>query len=305
MTAAGGVGRKPVAERGDRPIRDFARRYAQSASAMVGLVVFLAILALAFGSSWIAPQNPYDLRQVDLMDNLLEPGSTSFSGMTYWLGTDRQGRDMLSAILYGLRISLIVGGLSGILALIVGTVVGLVAAYVGGRADAVIMRVVDLQLSMPAILVALILLVVLGTGVEKIIFALVVVQWAYFARTVRGVALAENSREYMDAARVLRLGHMRILFGHLLPNCMPTLIVIATVQVASSISLEATLSFLGLGLPPTQPSLGLLIANGFAFMMSGKYWISVFPGIALLVTIVSINMIGDRLRDILNPRLQR
>jgi peptide/nickel transport system permease protein len=250
---------------------------------MIGLVVFVAILVLAFGSSWIAPQNPYDLRQVDLLDNLLEPGSTSFSGMTYWLGTDRQGRDMLSAILYGLRISLIVGG----------------------RTDAAIMRVVDLQLSIPAILVALILLVVLGTGVEKIIFALVVVQWAYFARTVRGVALAENSREYMDAARVLRLGHARILFGHLLPNCMPTLIVIATVQVASSISLEATLSFLGLGLPPTQPSLGLLIANGFAFMMSGKYWISVFPGIALLVTIVSINMIGDRLRDILNPRLQR
>ena len=305
MTAAGGVGRKPAADGADRPLRTFARRYAQSASAMIGLVVFVAILVLAFGSSWIAPQNPYDLRQVDLLDNLLEPGSTSFSGMTYWLGTDRQGRDMLSAILYGLRISLIVGGLSGILALIVGTVVGLVAAYVGGRIDAAIMRVVDLQLSIPAILVALILLVVLGTGVEKIIFALVVVQWAYFARTVRGVALAENSREYMDAARVLRLGHARILFGHLLPNCMPTLIVIATVQVASSISLEATLSFLGLGLPPTQPSLGLLIANGFAFMMSGKYWISVFPGIALLVTIVSINMIGDRLRDILNPRLQR
>jgi peptide/nickel transport system permease protein len=311
MTAAAEHGAAPApvpsprAAREERPLRDFAREYARGVGGMVGLAVLLTVLALAALAPVISPQDPYDLMQVDLLDNLLAPGETSFSGMTYWLGTDRQGRDMLSAILYGLRTSLVVGVLSGALALMFGTVVGLAAAYLGGKADALIMRIVDLQLSLPSILVALILMVVLGDGVDKIIFALVVVQWAYFARTVRGVALVENSREYMDAARCLKLGHARIVFGHLLPNCTPTLIVIGTVQVASAISLEATLSFLGLGLPPTEPSLGLLISNGFAFMMSGNYWISVFPGVALLVTIVSINMVGDRLRDVLNPRLER
>lgn len=277
--------------------------YARSWIAVGAALVFASIVAAALAAPWIAPQNPYDLTQVDLLDNLLPPGSESFSGITYLLGTDGQGRDILSAILYGLRISLLVGLASGVIALVVGSTVGLVAAYAGGAVDAAIMRVVDLQLSFPTILVALILLVILGRGVDKIIFALVVVQWAYFARTVRGVALVENAREYIEAARGLELGHLRILFLHLLPNCLPTLLVVATVQVASAIALEATLSFLGLGLPPTQPSLGLLIANGFDYMQSGRYWISVLPGLVLLVTIVSLNVVGDRLRDVLNPRL--
>ena len=167
------------------------------------------------------------------------------------------------------------------------------------------MRIVDLQLSFPTILIALILLAILGRGIDKTIIALIVVQWAYYARTVRGSALVERQREYIEAAECLVLGHRRIVFRHLLPNCMPPMIVIGTVQVAHAISLEATLSFLGLGLPPTEPSLGLLISNGFDYLLSGRYWISFYPGIALLITIGSINLVGDKLRDVLNPRMQR
>jgi peptide/nickel transport system permease protein len=223
----------------------------------------------------------------------------------FWLGSDDQGRDMLSGIFYGLRISLGVGIASTAIALLIGTTLGLIAAYVGGRVETLIMRVVDIQLSFPAILVALILLAVLGHGTGKIVTALVTVQWAYYARTVRGTALVERRKEYIEAARCLALGDARIVFRHLLPNCLPPLIVVATVQVAHAISLEATLSFLGIGLPITEPSLGLLIAHGYEYLLSGKYWISFFPGLALLATIVSINLVGDQLRDILNPRLQR
>ena len=286
-------------------LRAFMRAYMRSTAAAIALAVFAVIVLAGLLAPWIAPQDPYDLRQVDLLDNLLPPGSESFSGMTYYLGTDGQGRDMLSAMLYGIRISLLVGLSSGLIALLIGATAGLFSTYRGGWVDSLIMRIVDLQLSFPTILIALILLVVLGRGVDKIIIALVVVQWAYFARTVRGVALVENAREYIDAARGLKLGHMRLLFGHLLPNCLPTVLVVATVQMASAISLEATLSFLGLGLPPTRPSLGLLISNGFDYLQSGRYWISVLPGLLLLVTIVSVNMIGDRLRELLNPRLAR
>ena len=195
--------------------------------------------------------------------------------------------------------------MAGGIALTIGGVLGLVAAYFGGLVDTVIMRLVDFKLGFPSILIAMILLAVLGKGVDKIIISLVVVQWAYYTRTVRASALVERNREYMEAAHCLALGHFSVVFRHLLPNCLPPLIVVGTVQIASAIALEATLSFLGLGLPTTEPSLGLLIANGFNYMLSGKYWISVFPGIALLITILSINLIGDQLRDVLNPRLQR
>ena len=223
--------------------------------------------------------------------------------MTYWLGTDAQGRDMLSAIFYGLRISLAVAVTSVVIALSLGTFLGLYAAYFGGRFDAIVMRIVDLQLSFPTILVALILLAVLGKGVGNVMLALIIVQWAFYARTARGVGLAERRKEYMEAGRCLALSTPRMVFIHLLPNCMPSLIVVATLQVAGAISLEATLSFLGLGLPVTEPSLGLLIANGFEYLLSGYPWISVIPGIALLIAVVSINLVGDELRDILNPRL--
>jgi peptide/nickel transport system permease protein len=221
------------------------------------------------------------------------------------LGTDGQGRDMLSAIFYGLRVSLYVGAASGVIALAIGTLLGVLAAYTGGRLEQFMMRIVDIQLGFPAILVALILLAVLGKGVDKIIIALVAVQWAYYARTARSAALVERNKEYMEAARALGLPSWRIVLRHLLPNALPPLIVVGTVQVAHAIALEATLSFLGLGLPTTEPSLGLLIANGYEYLLSGKYWISVYPGIALLLTILSINLVGDQLRDVLNPRLSR
>jgi peptide/nickel transport system permease protein len=215
------------------------------------------------------------------------------------------GRDLYSGILYGLRISLLVGAVAGVLAATFGVSMGLLAAYTGGKMDAFIMRVVDLQLSLPAILIALILVAALGKGVDKIIIALVVVQWAYYARTVRGSALVERRKEYVEAAQSLGLSHARVVFRHILPNCMAPVIVIFTVQTASAIGLEATLSFLGVGLPQTEPSLGVLISNGFQYMLSGRYWISFFPGVALLVTIVAINLVGDRIRDVLNPRLER
>jgi len=264
---------------------------------ILGIAVLFAVLA-----PWISPQNPYDLSQLDIMDGRLKPGAASLSGMIYWLGTDDQGRDLFSAILYGTRTSLLVGVLSALIALTLGASLGLVSAYVGGKTDALIMRIVDIQLSFPPILIALILLAVLGQGVDKIILALVVTQWAYYARTVRGSALLERRRSNVDAAPSMALSNPRILFRHILPNCLPPLIVVATMRIAYAIMLEATLSFLGIGLPVTEPSLGLLIANGFDYLMSGDYWISVFPGITLLVLIVAINLVGDALRDILNPR---
>lgn len=290
----------------ERPSRLGAvlRTFLADPMAAVAVAVFATMVAAALAAPWIAPQNPYDLATVSILDSLMAPGEESFDGMTYWLGSDGQGRDMLSAMLYGLRISLLVGLASGVIALALGTLVGLIAAFRRGWVDSFLMRVVDLQLSLPTILVALILLVILGRGVDKIIIALVVVQWAYFARTVRGVALVENARDYVEAARGLRLPALRILFRHILPNCLPTLLVVATIQMAQAISLEATLSFLGIGLPPTRPSLGLLIANGFNYLQSGRWWISVLPGVVLLVLIVSVNVIGDRLRDVLNPHLR-
>jgi len=293
----------PVTAIAQAPLRELTASFARDRVAIGALIALALILVAAVGAPLIAPQNPYDLAQLDILDSKLAPGARGGTGFTFWLGTDEQGRDMLSAILYGLRISLGVGTLSTIVALSIGMAVGLVSAYAGGWLDALIMRLVDLQLSFPSILIALILLAVVGQGVDKIVIALIAVQWAYYARTVRGTALAEKRKEYVDAARVMAFSPKRIIFRHILPNVLPPLVVVATVQVAHAIALEATLSFLGLGMPITSPSLGLLIANGFAHLLSGRYWISFFPGVALLVTIVAINLVGDRLRDVLNPRL--
>jgi peptide/nickel transport system permease protein len=290
---------------GESPLRHLAADFLANPVAVFGVVLLAIIVLLAVFAPLVSPQDPYDLGQLDITDARLPPGSPSTDGGTFWLGTDDQGRDMLSAIFYGLRISLMVGAISTVLALLIGLTLGLVAAYFGGRLETLLMRIVDIQLSFPAILIALILIAVLGQGTGKVIAALVTIQWAYYARTVRGAALVERRKEYVEAARCLALPPLRIVFRHLLPNCLPPLIVVATVQVAAAIALEATLSFLGLGLPITEPSLGLLIANGYQYLLSGKYWISFFPGIALLLTIVSINLVADQLRDILNPRLQR
>lgn len=295
----------PHQDKVETPFRRFVSEFCESRIALGGLVVITIIALVAIFASLIAPQDPYDLAQLDIMDGRMEPGTVGGAGFTYWLGTDDQGRDMMSGIMYGLRISLTVGGGSALIACLVGATLGLMAAYIGGRTDTVIMRLVDLQLSFPSILVALMILAFLGKGVMNVVIALVIVEWAYYARTVRGTALVERRREYIEAAQCLALPTHRILFRHLLPNCLPPLIVVATMQVARAIALEATLSFLGLGVPITEPSLGLLIANGYEYMLSGKYWISFYPGIALLITIVSINLVGDQLRDVLNPRLKK
>ena len=289
---------------GIHPFRQFISDFAQKKLAVAGLIVFVALILAAIFAPWITPQNPYDLTEIDFLDGRLAPGSVG-ANLTYWLGTDDQGRDLLSGIFYGLRTSLSVGAASTLIALLIGGALGLFAAYFGGKVDTIIMRIADLQLSFPGILIALILVSALGQGIDKIIIALVAVQWAYYARTIRGTALVERRKEYIEAATCLAISHRRIVFRHLMPNCTPPLIVVGTVQVAHAISLEATLSFLGIGVPITEPSLGLLIKNGFDYMLSGDYWVSFYPGIALLITIVSINLVGDQLRDVLNPRLQK
>ena len=269
---------------------------------LISILLLIFIASCAIFAPLIAPTNPYDLSVVSIMDSRLAPGEQMFNGTVAWLGTDGAGRDVLSAIIYGLRTSLIVAISSALIALIVGLVVGLIAAYFGGQFDAFLMRIVDIQLSFPAILVALVLLALLGKGIDKVIIALAIVQWAIYARTVRAAAIVERRKEYIEAATCLGLSNLRIIWRHLLPNSISPLIVLATLQTAHSISIEATLSFLGVGVPITQPSLGSLISNGFDFILSGAYWITFFPGVMLLATVAAINIFGDQLRGILNPR---
>ena len=291
-----------IAETG---FRRLVSDFAESKMAVSAMFVLCSIITISLFAPWFSQQNPYDLAQITILDARLPPGSEGISGNTYWLGSDDMGRDLLSAIFYGLRISMNVGVISGFLALALGVSVGILGAQIGGKVDALIMRTVDLFLAFPSFLIALILLAVFGRGVEKVIIALVMSTWASFARIARGTAVVEREKEYINAARCLALPRRRIVFYHLLPNCLPPLIVVGTVNVAFSILLEANLSFLGVGLPITEPSLGLLIANGYEYILSGQYWISFFPGIALLITIASINLVADQMRDVLNPRLQR
>jgi peptide/nickel transport system permease protein len=289
----------------DHPLARIWDEFRENRVAVAALVVVTAIALIALLAPLIAPQNPYDLAKLVLMDARRPPGYVGSNGYMHILGTDAQGRDLFSAILYGLRISIEIGVLAGMVALILGALLGTSAAYFGGRIEAFIMRIVDLQLSFPAILLALMLSALLGKGMTQLVAALVTAQYAYFARTAHGAASVERSKDYVEAALSTPLPAYIVVFRHILPNCLPPLIVVATVQIANSISLEATLSFLGLGLPPTEPSLGMLIANGFQYMMSGRYWISIYPGIALIVLIVAINLVGDQVRDQLNPRLKR
>ena len=284
-------------------ISDFWTDFSANKIALISLLIFFAIVFVAVFAPIVSPTNPYELSSVDIMDSRLPPGSTNYSGQIFLLGTDGAGRDMLSSIFYGLRVSLGVGALSGVIALTIGSFFGVSAAFFRGKYETIVMRIVDIQLSFPSILVALIIIAAFGKGIEKTMIALILVQWAYYARTARASALVEMNKEYIDAARCLAFGNTRIMFKHILPNCLAPLIVVGTLQTAHAISLEATLSFLGLGLPVTEPSLGLLIGNGFEYMYSGDFWISIFPGVALLITVGSINLVGDHLRDMFNPRL--
>ena len=284
------------------PWRLLLRRYMASKVGTTALVLLIVLVLLAAAAPWISPQNPYDLGAVSVLDSELPPGSVSSDGSVHFmLGSDAAGRDVLSAIFYGLRVSIGVGLASALIALAVGTSLGLLAAHFGGRLDALLMRIVDLQLSFPTILVALTLLATLGQGADKTLLALVIVQWAYYARNVRGTAQVERRKEYVEAALGQGLPAWRVMFRHILPNCLAPLLVTATLQTAQAITLEATMSFLGIGLPPTEPSLGLLIANGFDYLLSNKHWVSVYPGIALVLLVGAINLVGDRLRAVLNP----
>ena len=292
--------------RRESPWRGVLRSFLASRTAMFGLGVAALLMIAALAAPWLTPQNPYDLMQLDVLDARLPPGTANGPGTyTYWLGTDGQGRDLYSGILYGLRISVGIGVGSALLAGVIGTLVGLLAAYAGGKVDALLMRLADLVLSFPSILVSMLILAYLGKGIFNVMATLVVLEWAYYARTARGQALVERQKEYVEAARGLGVSGWRIMVRHILPNCLPPLIVIGALQIARAITLEATLSFLGLGVPITEPSLGLLISNGYQYMLSGEYWISFYPGIALLVVIVAINLVGDRLRDVMNPRWQK
>ncbi|NIX77310.1 ABC transporter permease [Microvirga terricola] len=292
-----------VAANADTPLRTKVLRRIRSRPTTRGAVILLGVFVLlAVLAPLIAPQNPHDLASLSVMDNRLEPGSRGMTGITYWLGTDAQGRDMLSAILYGLRTSLLVGLLSSAGALAIGIAAGLFAAQFGGAVDAAIMRVVDFMLGFPSILIALVLLASIGRGVDKVIIAIILVQWAQYARLMRAAALVERRKEYIEAAVNFGLPTPHIMLAHLLPNSVGSVLVVTTINIAGAITLEATLSFLGVGVPVTQPSLGLLIANGFEFLLSGEYWIAAFPGIALVLLIMSLNLVGDRLRRSFNVR---
>ncbi|XOY54952.1 MAG: ABC transporter permease [Rhodobacterales bacterium] len=295
----------PAAKPGNARLSKIMRATLSRPTTLISGILLVLIAASAIFAPLIAPTNPYDLSTVSILDGRLAPGEEMFDGTIAWLGTDGAGRDVLSSILYGLRTSLTVAISSATVALAIGLSVGLTSAFYGGRIDAFLMRVVDIQLSFPAILVALVLLALLGKGIDKVIIALAIVQWALYARTVRAAAMVERRKEYFEAATCLELSNARIIWKHLLPNSVSSLIVLATLQTAHSISIEATLSFLGVGVPITEPSLGSLISNGFDYILSGAYWITFFPGIMLLATVAAINIFGDQLRAIINPRLSK
>jgi peptide/nickel transport system permease protein len=293
---------------------DFGYQFRRSPVAIVASVVLLVWLIAAVGAPWLAPHNTLDLATLDLIDARLPPAWLEGGDHRYLLGTDEQGRDMLSAIMFGTRISLLIGGVAVILSMLIGVILGLASGYVGGRVDAFIMRLADVQLSFPAILIALLVNGVLRVlmprnASETLAFVVLVAAitasgWVQYARTVRGSTLVEKGRDYVLAARVIGSGRLAILFRHVLPNVIGPVLILATVQIATAIITEATLSFLGVGAPPTRPSLGTLIDNGNKYLYSGEWWITVFPGLALVMLVLSVNLLGDWLRDALNPKLQ-
>lgn len=277
------------------------RHYPAAIAGLAGIVIFG--LAALF-APWIAPQNPFDQAQLDIMDGLLPPMSTLMDGTISLLGTDAVGRDIFSAVLYGMRTSLLVAIIAVSIGVAVGVVLGLVAVMRGGWVDAIIMRAVDLTVSFPGVLLALMLLAVFGSGVDKVILALAIGIWAQNARMVRAVGLSEMKKDYIAAARIGGLGTLRIMFHFLLPNAISPVLVIMPMAISGAIVAEATLSFLGVGVPITEPSLGLLISNGNDYLLSGRWWISVVPGVVLVLMVLCINVVADRLRDNANPYLQ-
>jgi peptide/nickel transport system permease protein len=277
------------------------------------IVAALLILAAVF-ANWVAPHNPFDLATLSLMDSSLPPAWEAEGNPRFWLGTDDQGRDVFSAILYGMRVSLFIGFASVLLSIVLGVSFGLLSGYVGGKVDAFIMRVCDVLLAFPAILVALLIDGVARAALPReahhdVAFAVLVLAIGLsgvvqYARTVRGSTMVEKSKEYVQAARVIGVTPLAIMAKHVLPNALGPVLVLATVHIATAVLTEATLSFLGVGVPPTTPSLGTLIRIGNEFLFSGEWWITIFPGLALVLLVLSINLLGDWLRDALNPKLR-
>ncbi|MEL7543055.1 MAG: ABC transporter permease [Pseudomonadota bacterium] len=294
---------------------DLAYSFFRTPLAVIAGVLTLTLIALALLAQWVAPHNPFDPASLDLMNGFSRPmAANEFTGETFFLGADDQGRDVFSTILYGLRISLFVGFVSVCLAATLGIVLGLVAGYVGGWVDATIMRIADVQLTFPPILVAMLIFGV-AKGITPpehrdqmaiwvLILAIGLSEWVQYARTVRGATMVEREKEYVAAAHLAGRAPLAIMFRHVLPNVMSPVLVIATIGLALAIITEATLSFLGVGAPPTQPSLGTLIRIGMDYLLSGEWWILFFPAITLLVLSLSVNLLGDWLRDALNPRLK-
>ena len=272
--------------------------------AIAGLVGFIFFILVALLAPWISPQNPYDLMVLDIMDGLLPPLSKLGNGTTAWLGTDALGRDILSSVMYGLRISLFVAFVAVTIGTIIGVILGLLAAINGGWVETIIMRAVDLKVSFPGILLALMLLAIFGTGVDKIIYALIIGVWASKARLTRSSALSEMQKEYIDAARLSGIPNWRIMLRFLLPNSIAPVLVVVPMALSGAIGAEATLSFLGVGVPITEPSLGLLISNGNDYLLSGKWWISIIPGLVLVSLVLCINVVADRIREHNNPYLK-
>jgi peptide/nickel transport system permease protein len=291
---------------------DVAYDFRRSPVAIIATIVTIVLIAVALGANLIAPFNVNDPASANVIDARLPPGSLGMFGSHYLLGTDPQGRDMLSAVIFGLRTSLLVGGLSVILAAAVGIVLGLVSGYVGGWLDAVIMRVADIQLSFPAILIALLIDGVSRTVMDRtthdalaipvLVVAIAATYWVQYARTVRALVLVERDKDYVLAARVIGVRPLRIVLAHIRPNVLGPIVVIGTINLALAILTEATLSFLGIGVPPTTPSLGSLVRIGNEFLFSGDWWISAVPGAVLVLLSLAVNLLGDWLRDALNPR---
>jgi peptide/nickel transport system permease protein len=293
---------------------DLFYSFRRSPVVVVSATVFAIFILGAILAPWLAPHNPFDLATLNLLDAFAPPAWTASGKGQYLLGTDDQGRDLLSAIMYGSRISLLVGLIATLLAMVTGVILGLVSGYVGGKLDAFIMRVADIQLSFPAILIALLIDGVARAALPReshdqlaiyvLVLAIAASGWVRYARTVRGSTLVERNKEYVQAARVIGRSRIAIMVTHVLPNVLGPVLVLATLHIGEAIITEATLSFLGVGVPPTRPSLGTLIRVGNDFLFSGEWWITVFPGTALVVLVLAINLLGDWLRDAINPKLR-
>ena len=278
--------------------------FRHSPTAVIGAVIVVLVVLIAIFGPAFTVQNPYNMSELNLADAYKPPFWLEGGDLKFLLGTDQQGRDMLSAMVYGSRISLIIGLAGTFFASVIGITLGLVSGYFGGKTDAIIMRIADIQMSFPSMLIALFLMSLLGRSITNILLSLSLVGWMRYARTVRGETLRVKKCEYIDAAHVIGLPNRQILYRHVLPNVFASIVVLSTIQVGSFILTEATLSFLGLGVPITQPSLGMLCNDGFTVLYSGLWWVSILPGLYIMIIVFGINLLGDFMRDEMNPKLK-